>query len=165
MIHIQNRYLRFSCFANFKFKFYKTRIPNVSSKSRLFTMDTVDCPGSLWVLGLYSLGFKVVTFWKMNTELFFEWIYLDALFFLEDMSVFCGETDTPVLDFWWRLLWVSKPDILRDSPLVRHLPISWTWISCLQQFKNCGGKYDFSTTFHPHFGIQSNFAQVNCDCD
>ena len=29
--------------------------------------------------------------------------------FLEDMSPFCGATDTPVLDFWWRLPWVSKP--------------------------------------------------------
>ena len=25
------------------------------------------------------------------------------------MGPFCGATDTPVLDFWWRLLWVSKP--------------------------------------------------------
>ena len=25
------------------------------------------------------------------------------------MSI-CGATDTPVLDFWWRLLWVSKPE-------------------------------------------------------
>ena len=23
---------------------------------------------------------------------------------------FCGATDTPVLDFWWCLLWVSKPE-------------------------------------------------------
>ena len=28
---------------------------------------------------------------------------------LEDMSNFCGATDTPVLDFWWCLFWVSKP--------------------------------------------------------
>ena len=26
------------------------------------------------------------------------------------MSPFCGATDTPVLDFWLRLLWVSKPE-------------------------------------------------------
>ena len=30
--------------------------------------------------------------------------------FLEDIGSFCGATDTPVLDFWWRLLWVSKPE-------------------------------------------------------
>ena len=29
---------------------------------------------------------------------------------LEDISPFCGATDTPVLDFWWCLLWVSKPE-------------------------------------------------------
>ena len=28
---------------------------------------------------------------------------------LEDISPFRGATDTPVLDFWWRLPWVSKP--------------------------------------------------------
>ena len=26
------------------------------------------------------------------------------------MSPFCGATDNPVLDFWWCLLWVSKPE-------------------------------------------------------
>ena len=26
------------------------------------------------------------------------------------MSPFFGATDTPILDFWWRLLWVSKPE-------------------------------------------------------
>ena len=40
-------------------------------------------------------------------------LYYDTFFkknILEDMSSFCGATDTPVLDFWWRLLWVSKPE-------------------------------------------------------
>ena len=26
------------------------------------------------------------------------------------MSPFCGATDTPILNFWWCLLWVSKPE-------------------------------------------------------
>ena len=30
--------------------------------------------------------------------------------FLQDVSPFCGATDTPVLDLCWRLLWVSKPE-------------------------------------------------------
>ena len=57
--------------------------------------------------------------------------------FLEDMNPFC---DTPVLEFWWRLLWVSKPEwvlpylslveayalhIPWDLPLMWHLPTSW----------------------------------------
>ena len=29
--------------------------------------------------------------------------------FLEYISTFRGATDTPVMDFWWRLPWVSKP--------------------------------------------------------
>ena len=55
--------------------------------------------------------------------------------FVGHMSIF-GATDTPVSDFWWRLLWVSKPEwvlpylnfaeayliyVTWDSPLVRHL--------------------------------------------
>ena len=55
---------------------------------------------------------------------------------LEDTCPFCGATDTPVLDFWWRLPWVSKPRWTRlhaflpacyssDSPLVQHLLTSW----------------------------------------
>ena len=35
------------------------------------------------------------------------------------MSPFYGATDTPILDFWWCLLWVSKPEwILPSSSLV-----------------------------------------------
>ena len=58
--------------------------------------------------------------------------------FLEDISPFYGSTDTPVLDFWWRLPWVSKPwwslaCLLHclcamdswDSALVWHLLTSW----------------------------------------
>ena len=56
-------------------------------------------------------------------------------FFVGHMSI-CGATDTPVLDFWWRLLWVSKPQwvlpysnyveaymiyVPWDSPLVWHI--------------------------------------------
>ena len=29
--------------------------------------------------------------------------------YLEDISPFRGATDTPVLNFWWRLPWVSRP--------------------------------------------------------
>ena len=62
------------------------------------------------------------------------------LFFFKILliSPFYGATDTPVLDFWWCLLWVSKSKwviflhlaevyviyVPWDSPLVWHLPIS-----------------------------------------
>ena len=66
-------------------------------------------------------------------------IYTFLKIFLEDMSPFCGATDTPVLDFWWCLLWVSKPEwaalfelaemyllhVPWESPLVWHLPTFW----------------------------------------
>ena len=41
--------------------------------------------------------------------------------FLEDISPFCRDTDTPVLNFWRGLLWVSKPE----------------WISLLACFVTC----------------------------
>ena len=41
---------------------------------------------------------------------------------LEDISPFCGATDTSVLDFWWHLSWVSKPG----------------WILSLARFVTCG---------------------------
>ena len=57
---------------------------------------------------------------------------------LEDISPFCGATDTHILNFWWHLPWVSKQGespwfVLHhlhamdssDSPLVQHLLTSW----------------------------------------
>ena len=40
---------------------------------------------------------------------FLKWTFVHFLFFVRHMSYF-GATGTPVLDFWWRLLWVSKPE-------------------------------------------------------
>ena len=47
---------------------------------------------------------KVVKVTLLKLLLIFFWKIL------EDISPFCGATDTPVLDFSWRLLWVSKPE-------------------------------------------------------
>ena len=38
-------------------------------------------------------------------------IFLNSLW--TTWVLFCGTTDTPVLDFWWRLPWVSKPGWIR----------------------------------------------------
>ena len=47
---------------------------------------------------------------------------------LEDMSPFCGATDTPILDFWWRLLWVSKPEwVLPYSSLAEAYLLCYTF--------------------------------------
>ena len=73
--------------------------------------------------------------------LFSSWIVLrlvkcsNFLQFLEDISPFCATTDTHFFDFWWCLLWASKPEwaalftlgggvhvfIPWNSPLVQHL--------------------------------------------
>ena len=58
--------------------------------------------------------------------------------FLEDISPFWGTTDTPALDFWWRLSRLLKPGWIftcmlgclcatesSDSPLMWHLLTSW----------------------------------------
>ena len=65
----------------------------------------------------YALQIFMQTYFGYNT-FWFGWFTLSAewetpLFFkkkLDDASLFCGATDTPVLDFWWRLPWVSKPE-------------------------------------------------------
>ena len=70
-------------------------------------------------------------------------------FITNDPLVICSSrestTDTPILVFWWCLLWVSKPEWAAlftperhmrctwNSPLVKHLVISWqpAWqLSC-----------------------------------
>ena len=47
------------------------------------------------------------------------------------MSI-CGATDTPVSDFWWCLLWVSKPEwVLPYSNFVEAYVIYFPWDSPL----------------------------------
>ena len=44
------------------------------------------------------------------------------------MSPFCGATDTPILDFWWHLLWVSKPEwVLPYSSLAEAYMLRYTF--------------------------------------
>ena len=57
--------------------------------------------------------------------------------FLEDISPFCGATDTPVLDFWWCLPWSFKARVipcvfsrLRDPQI--HLCCDTYWLYRVQ---------------------------------
>ena len=59
---------------------FKVKTKNLAAKTRFWTM--------LWRLGI-------------RTAFFLIW---------EDISPFVRVTDTPVLDFWWCLLWVLKPE-------------------------------------------------------
>ena len=62
-------------------------------------------------------------------------VSLKCFFFLifEDISPFRGATDTPVLDFWWCLPWVSKPGWIPSmlfhlcDPLI-HLWCDTCWL-------------------------------------
>ena len=45
--------------------------------------------------------------------------------FLEDISPFCGATDITVLDFWWCLLWVSKPEWVTLFALGGGIYVTW----------------------------------------
>ena len=48
---------------------------------------------------------------------------------LEDMSPFCGATDIPVLNFWWRLLWVPKPEwVLPFSSLAEAYMLQYRFL-------------------------------------
>ena len=61
-----------------------------------------------------SLSFVINSpMWPKSSSLSFATTWPEfLLLYLEksfgDISPFSGATDTPVLDFWWRLLWVSK---------------------------------------------------------
>ena len=64
--------------------------------------------GNIHIWGVFTFsGNYISIFWAwchfpINTILFF-------LKFFGGHESFCGATDTPVLDFWWCLPWVSKP--------------------------------------------------------
>ena len=53
--------------------------------------------------GWFTQGFPYV----LQVDKHYEYIIFFQ--FLEDINSFCGATNTPVLDFWWCLLWVLKP--------------------------------------------------------
>ena len=68
------------------------------------------------------------------------------------MSPFCGATDIPVLDFWWRLLWVSKPEwVLLYSSLAEvyvlcyTFPESHLWCNTCQPLGSQHGSWAVST--------------------
>ena len=74
--------------------------------------------------------------YRLLGTIFFFFSFLFFKIFWRTHVPFYGTTDTPILDFWWRLPWVSKPGwtclyaflparYSSDSPLVRHLPTSW----------------------------------------
>ena len=59
----------------------------------------------------YHYGADTCEACKVNT--IYIYVRPTPFFNLWKTSVlFAGATDTPILDFWWRLLWVSKPEFI-----------------------------------------------------
>ena len=70
----------------------------------------------------------IFNFWPVKKTISSFVFFCFFLKFLEDMSPFCGATDTPVSDFWWCLLWVSKPKwVLPYSSLAEAYVLCYTF--------------------------------------
>ena len=77
------------------------------SGSLFFSIFSTNTP-AFWVLSACDLIISRTC--GINCIIFH--YHIKYLFFkkrLDDISPFCGATDTPNLDFWWCLIWVSKP--------------------------------------------------------
>ena len=88
--------------------------------------------------------------------------------FLEDMSPFCGATDTPVSDFWWCLLLVSKPEwVLSYSSLVEAYVLRYTlseihlWCDTCQPLGSQHGSQAISSTYLQGIGGTQN-SELSC---
>ena len=73
---------------------------------------------------------------------------------LEDMSPFCGATDTPVSDFWWHVFWVSKPEwvlpysSLAEAYMLRYMcPEIHLWCNTCQPLGSQHGSQAISSTY------------------
>ena len=90
--------------------------------------------------------------------------------FLEDMSPFCGATDTPVSDVWWRLLWVSKPEwVLPYSSLAEAYMLRYTfpeihlWCDTCQPLGSQHGNWAVSSIYLQGIGGTQN-QELSCRC-
>ena len=70
------------------------------------------------------------------------------------MSPFCGATDTPILDFWWHLLWASKPEwVLPYLSLAEAYVLCYTfpdihlWYDTCQPLGSQHGSWAISSTY------------------
>ena len=96
-----------------------------------------NCMGDLWYpivvcsSGNESFGAGSDVRWfdlEMNAMELHTFLIFIFLKFLEDMSPFFGATDTPILDFWWHLLWVSETEwILTYSSLAEVYVLCYTF--------------------------------------
>ena len=84
------------------------------------------------------------------------------------MSPFCGATDTPILDFWWHLLWVSKPEwVLPYLSLAEAYVLHYTfpeihlWCDTCQPLGGQHGSQAVSSTYLQGIGGTWNW-ELSC---
>ena len=119
-------------------------------QNRLFFRFRIRSPSALWTLYNNSpekaaIGIKR-SFWAQCVAKFLIFFCCFFKVFVGHIHMsFLGATGTPVSDFWWHLLWVSKPEwaalfteanvmyVPWDPPLVLHLLTSWqlAWLPVL----------------------------------
>ena len=126
------------------------RLPEIVSQlvyqSKLHIQGNKICLWyQLWQYLPSSVRIASILTWFKGIFFFFK--------FLEDMSPFCGATDTPVLDFWWRLLWVSKPEwFLAYSSLAEAYVLHYTFPEIHLWCNTCqplgGPTWQLSHLFH-----------------
>ena len=86
------------------------------------------------------------------------------------MSPFCGSTDTPILDFWWHLLWVLKPEwVLPYSSFAEAYVLHYTfpeihlWCNICQPLGGQHGSQAVSSTYLQGIGGTQN-QELSCRC-
>ena len=66
---------------------------------------------------------------------------------LEDISPFCGATDTPVLDFWWHLPWSLKPGWIPSLACAQSIPQIHLWCNTCWPLGSQHGSRAISSTY------------------
>ena len=142
------------------------------SFTRIFLFDRANLVISLSLLLPWEHVFCTFTlrFWLflLNRMLYFRYLCLFFKKILEDMSPFCGATDTPVSDFWWRLLWVSKPEwVLPYSSLAEAYMLHYTFPEIHLRCDTCQplggqhGSWAISSTYMQGIGGTRNW-ELSC---
>ena len=88
--------------------------------------------------------------------------------FLEDTNPFFGATDTPVSDFWWCLLWISKPEwvlpylSLAEAYMLYYMfPEIHLWYDTCQPLGGQHGSWAVSSTYLWGIGGTQNW-ELSC---
>ena len=77
--------------------------------------------------------------------------FLKKKHFWEGISPFCRATDTPVLDFWWHLDWVSRPEWIPlhvwFDACMQQIPLNHLWCDTCWPLGRQHGNWAVSSTY------------------